>query len=36
MYGLFAYYLASPYNLIMLFFNKGNVILAFEIGRAHV
>ncbi len=31
MYGLFAYYLISPYNFITLLFNKGNMPLAFDI-----
>lgn len=31
MYGLFAYYLISPYNFITLFFEKGNMTLAFDI-----
>lgn len=31
MYGLFAYYLISPYNFITLLFNKGNLPLAFDI-----
>lgn len=31
MYGLFAYYLASPYNFITLLFEKGNITLAFDI-----
>lgn len=31
MYGLFAYYLISPYNFITLFFQKGNLPFAFEL-----
>lgn len=31
MLGLFAYYLMSPYNFITLFFQKGNISLAFDI-----
>ena len=31
MYGLFAYYLTSPYNLITLFFENSNMPLAFDI-----
>ncbi|MCI8396604.1 MAG: YfhO family protein [Clostridia bacterium] len=31
MYGLFAYYLASPFNLITLFFSKDKIALAFDI-----
>ncbi len=31
MYGLFAYYLMSPYNFITLLFSKENVTLAYEI-----
>lgn len=31
MYGLFAYYLMSPYNFISLFFQKGNMTLVFDI-----
>ena len=31
MYGLFAYYLASPFNLITLFFSKDKISLAFDI-----
>ncbi len=30
-YGLIAYYLLSPYNLITLFFNSGNITLAYNI-----
>lgn len=31
MYGLFAYYLISPYNFITLIFEKGNIPFAFDI-----
>lgn len=31
MYGLFAYYLASPYNLILIFFSKENMPVAFNL-----
>lgn len=31
MYGLFAYYLMSPYNFIVLLFEKGNISLVFDI-----
>lgn len=31
MYGLFAYYLISPYNFITLFFNKANMPFVFDI-----
>ncbi len=31
MYGLFAYYLFSPFNLIMLFFNKTDIVYAFQV-----
>lgn len=31
MYGLFAYYLLSPYNFITLLFEKGNITFAFDI-----
>ena len=30
-FGLFAYYLMSPFNLITLLFNEGNMTVAFEI-----
>lgn len=31
MYGLFAYYLISPFNFITLFFQKGNMTFVFDI-----
>lgn len=31
MYGLFAYYLASPFNLIFLMFDKENITVAFYV-----
>lgn len=31
MYGMFAYYLVSPYNFITLLFNKSNIIFAFDL-----
>lgn len=31
MYGLFAYYLISPYNFVTLLFQKGNMTLAYDI-----
>ncbi len=31
MYGLFAYYLASPYNLILIFFSKDNMPIAYNL-----
>lgn len=31
MYGLFTYYLASPYNIIVMLFKKANITVAFDI-----
>ncbi len=31
MYGLFAYYIISPYNFLTLFFQKGNMTFVFDI-----